>query len=227
MTNPASSPQWLPPYRATLLRQNGQQYYVNDRGDRLPSVTSILNVTRPLEQREALANWRSRIGVEAAAQISSKASRRGSGTHRQIQQYLEGKPVTCSEAVEPYWQSFQPLLETLEAVRLVEGCVVHNDLGYGGKVDCVATYQGIPCVCEWKTADRPKGSRDRLYDYPLQLAAYCGAVNHTYEAFGLNLTHGLLVVGIAHQAAEVFWFEPPDLATYWNAWQQRVVDYYQ
>jgi len=84
------------------VRVQGKQYYVDPEGQRLPSVTTILNATRSQAQRQALHNWRQRVGVEAAAQISSTASRRGTGTHKQIQRYLQGQSPACSATVRPY-----------------------------------------------------------------------------------------------------------------------------
>ena len=34
------------------------------------------------------------------------------------------------------------------------------------------------CLIDWKTSSKPKPSIGDLYDYPLQTAAYLGAVNH-------------------------------------------------
>lgn len=220
-----TAPSKLPRYAASIVRQQGRQWIIRNDGDRLPSVTTILNATRSVEQLEALAAWRQQVGAAEAAKIASTASRRGTGTHRQIQRFLEGHPVDCPPTIRPYWDSFLPLLQTLQTIHLVEGYVFHDDLHYAGQVDCIATYQGIPCVCEWKTADRPKGAIERLYDYPLQLAAYCGAVNATYAEYNLNITHALLVVGIPHRPAEIFWFSPAQLAAYWQQWHQRLNAY--
>jgi genome maintenance exonuclease 1 len=112
-------------------------------------------------------------------------------------------------------------------VRLIESPVLHYDLNYAGVVDCVASYQGIPCVCEWKTADKPKGSIERLFDYPLQLTAYLGAVNLAYQNYGVKLEHALLVVAIPEMPAEVFWFEPEAIKDYWEEWEKRVAQYWQ
>jgi ATP-dependent exoDNAse (exonuclease V) beta subunit len=212
----------LPQYHVKQVRSQGKSYYVDDRGQQLPSVTTILNATRSAEQWERLANWKQRVGAEEAQRISSTASRRGTGTHRQIQRYLRGEGVQCSETVKPYWQSVEPILQKIDTVRLVEGTVFHYELGYAGQVDCVASYQGIPCVCEWKTADRPKESVDRLYDYPLQLAAYWGAVNQFYQDHDLNLAHALLVVAVPEMPAEVFWFDSAAIQPYWQQWEERV-----
>src|SRR4028118_848844 len=217
----------LPRSSAKQVRENGRQYYVDAKGEKLPSVTTILNATKPQEDRERLFNWRQRVGVAEANQISGAASRRGTGTHKQIQRYLEGKDSPCPEAIQPYWQSIEPLLQDVGNVRLVEGTVFNYDLGYAGIVDCVASFRGVPCICEWKTADKPKGSIQRLYDYPLQLAAYCSAVNQSYQAYDINLKHTLLAVAIPEMPAEVFWFEPEALQSSCKQWETRVVAFWK
>ncbi|MBD1862220.1 MULTISPECIES: PD-(D/E)XK nuclease family protein [Trichocoleus] len=219
--------QRLPHYTAKTVRENGKQYYVNAQGRRLPSVTTILNATKPQAHREALANWRDRVGAAEATRISGAASRRGTGTHKQIQRYLSGEAVVCSETVQPYWDSVAPVLQEIHQIRLVEGFVFHEDLGYAGQVDCVASYQGVPCVCEWKTADKPKQTIERLYDYPLQLVAYLGAANQLYQDHELNLAHGLLVVALPGLAAELFWFDSEALSAYWQEWEARVAEFWR
>lgn len=221
---PLSSGGLLPRYQAKQVKEAGKQYYVSAAGARLPSVTTILNATKPPEDWDRLMNWKQRVGVEQAAQITQTASRRGTGTHRHIQRYLEGKAVSCPESIRPYWDSVQPVLTSVEAVRLVEGIVVHDDLGYGGIVDCVASYEGVPCICEWKTANKPKRSLDHLYDYPLQIAAYWGAVNRLYD---LDIQHALLAIALPDLPAEVFWFEQDAIAHYWQQWETRVKTYWR
>lgn len=217
----------LPIYRASQVKQNGRQYYVDEQGYRLPSVSAILNATRSQEQREALARWQQRVGVEEAARITTTASRRGTGTHKQVQRYLQGEIITCPDNVRPYWESIKSVLQEVDDVRLVEGTVFHYDLGYAGKVDCVASYQGTPCLCEWKTADHPKHSLEHLNDYPLQLVAYWGAVNHSYRDYDVHLEHGMLAIAIPEMPAEVFWFDREVIDLYWQQWQERVAKFWR
>ena len=189
---------------------------------RYPSVTSVLNATKPQADRDALARWRSRVGYAEAGRISSQASRRGTQTHKQVKDFLLRDRAPDQAAISPYWQSVEPILQQIETVHLVESYVFHADLGYAGRVDCVARYQDTLCVLDWKTADRPKETVDRLRDSPLQLAAYCGAVNQTYAEQGIQLSHALVVVAVAHQPAELFWFDPDDVLDYWQQWTERL-----
>lgn len=219
--------QLLPCPQAKSVRENGNQYYFDAKGDRLPSVTTILNATKPQEDRDRLASWRQRVGATEANRVSGTASRRGTQTHKQIQRYLLGKDSPCPDASRPYWESIEPILQDIDAVRLIESPVFHYYLSYAGRVDCVASYKGVPCVCEWKTADKPKGVVERLYEYPLQLSAYLGAVNQYYQDYGVKLDHALLVVAIPGMPAEVFWFEPVAMTDYWQQWEQRVAEYWR
>lgn len=217
----------LPRLQLKSLRQNGKQYYVDARGVRLPSVSNILSATKPQADRDRLNNWRKRVGTEEANRVSSTASRRGTKTHKYIQRYLQGEEFICCDASLPYWESIKPVLENISLVRSIENPIAHYELGYAGIVDCVASYQGVPCVCEWKTADRPKGERARLFDFPLQLMAYLGAVNYSYQNLGVAIDCALLVVAIPNMPAEIFWFEPTEVNFYWQQWKERVNDYYK
>lgn len=219
--------QLLPLPSAKQVRQHGRQFYVDHHGTKLPSVTTILNATKPQIQREMLAKWRQQVGTVEANRIAGAASRRGTGTHKQIQRYLQGEDIPCPEPVEPYWESLKPVLQDIQDVKLIEGSVFHYNLSYAGKVDCVASYRGVPCVCEWKTADRPKGAVEYLHDYPLQLMAYLEAVNHYYQEYKLGLKHALLVIAIPEMPAEVFWFEPEAIKIHWREWEQRLSRFWQ
>jgi len=202
-------------------------YYVDAQGNRFPSVTTILNATKPQAERDRLNNWKSRVGIEEATHLSTNASRRGTQTHKQIERYLLGENPNCPDASRPYWDSIKPVIEEIDTVRLVEGSVFHHNMNYSGKVDCIASYKGIPCICEWKTADKPKGSIEGLYEHPLQLTAYLGAVNEYYQDYDIQLNHALLVVAIPTTEAEVFWFEPAAMQHYWEQWEKRVAEYWQ
>jgi len=219
--------QLLPRINGKSLRENGKQYYVDAQGNRFPSVTTILNATKPQEERDRLLNWKARVGTEEATRITTGASRRGTQTHKQIERFLLGENPVCPEGSVAYWESIKPVLEEVDTVKLVEGSVFHYKMSYSGKVDCVASYKGIPCVCEWKTADKPKGSIERLYEHPLQLTAYIGAVNECYQEYNIKVNHALLVVAIPEREAEIFWFEPEAMKEYWQQWEERVAQYWE
>ena len=53
---------------------NGKRFYATPDGNKLPSVTTILDKTKPPEKVKALQEWRNRVGVEKAQQITTEAA---------------------------------------------------------------------------------------------------------------------------------------------------------
>lgn len=198
--------------------KNGIGYLVDNRGVRLPGVTSIMQATKSPPQKAQLTHWRQKVGSYEANRIIQASKKRGTIIHELVSKHLMGQPYSCPDFVRPYWDNLLPILGNIDNIRLVEGNLFHYYLGYAGRVDCVANYLGIPCVIEFKSAERLKS----LYDEPLQTAAYCGAVNRQY---GLRLKNALVIVTTPDEA-DVTWFEPQEVKSNWDLWKQKVADFW-
>jgi genome maintenance exonuclease 1 len=53
---------------------NGRRLYATPDGNKLPSVTTILDATKSEESKKALQNWRNRVGHEQAQQLTTEAA---------------------------------------------------------------------------------------------------------------------------------------------------------
>ena len=84
MYNPKFDYQPIP--RVTI---EGRRYYATPDGNNLPSVTTILDKTKPPEKVEALNQWRRRVGAEKAQQITTEAANRGTRMHTYLEQYVK------------------------------------------------------------------------------------------------------------------------------------------
>ena len=82
----------------------------------MPSVTTILDRTKSEEKKQALANWKKRVGTEQAQQITTEAARRGT----RMVQYLEDYCIDGELK-----KSFQ--LYSLQANKMAE-IIVENGL---------------------------------------------------------------------------------------------------
>ena len=49
---------------------------------------TILDKTNPKEKREALANWKKRVGEQKAQEIVTEASGRGNSMHKYLEDYI-------------------------------------------------------------------------------------------------------------------------------------------
>ena len=74
-----------------LLREtiNGSRKYATPDGEKLPSVTTILDFTKSEESKQALQNWRKRVGTQKAQEITTEAAGRGTRMHKWIEDYIK------------------------------------------------------------------------------------------------------------------------------------------
>lgn len=210
-------------YQARTVRVNRRKVY-EINGYRFPGVTTILSATKSAEDRKALQQWRQRIGKEAAQTISTQASSAGTRLHKQIANFLLGMPTEIPADIEGYWQSILPILNDVEVTLLVEGAVWHPE-GYVGFPDAVISYQGQLCVCDWKTALKPK-KVEWIGDYLLQVAAYARAVEQVYAQTGIQIEMGLVAIALDQQPAQTFRLDLQALQCSWKGFRQRLDEYY-
>ncbi|BBD59408.1 hypothetical protein NIES2109_21920 [Nostoc sp. HK-01] len=208
---------------------NGQCYYQGNNGILLPAVTTVLKATQSPESLKALSHWRKKVGEAEANKIAANSRRRGNALHKLIKEYMPGySPQPDNSFIQPYWDSVQSVLEEIDDIQLVEQLIPNYIERYAAKVDLVARYQGVPHTIEWTTAGEPKGKIDRLYDKPLQLAAYTGAVNRYYRdrLFQSKIHYGLIVVALPDREAQIFRFNRTMLIDNWNNWLNRLKFFY-
>ena len=62
--------------KKSRLTEDGLRKYLID-GEKLPSVTSVIDFTKSIEDKAALANWRERTGVDLANKIPKRCSKKG------------------------------------------------------------------------------------------------------------------------------------------------------
>jgi hypothetical protein len=207
---------------------SSHRYVIGEQ--QVPSVTTILAATRPVETVEALAQWSERVGVETARRIRTQSTDRGTLLHQLAEQYFLGEPLDQAliAEVRPWWLSIEPVLQRIHDIQLMETPVYHALLNYAGTPDLVANFslgttnQRLTLV-DWKSADKEKRA-DWLGDYPIQLAAYCGALRQTHS---LRIEQALIVLAHPEGAAQVFCFDRQQLSTYWQAWLQRLQQFWQ
>jgi len=175
---------------------NGKRHYCLPDGTKVPSVTTILDKTKPQESRDALANWRKRVGEQRAQEITTEAAGRGTRMHSYLEHYVlqdDMKPLPTNPFAQPSWfMAAQVILEGLCHVDEywgVEVPVYYSGL-YAGTTDCVGVWKGQPAIMDFKQTNRPK-KREWIGDYFIQLAAYAAAHNNMH---GTNIRDGVILM---------------------------------
>ena len=77
---------------------DGKRHYVFDK-EKLPSVTTILDITQTAEKRESLRAWRERVGEDSAARIMDESATRGTAMHKILEKYVLGQGYLDETAV--------------------------------------------------------------------------------------------------------------------------------
>ena len=73
------------------LIQGKRHYDIDDTEQKkLPSVTTIISATQSEEKRQALANWKARLGAQAADRVRDIAALRGTAMHTFLEAYVRG-----------------------------------------------------------------------------------------------------------------------------------------
>lgn len=206
----------------------GKRLYATPDGHKVPSVTTILDKTKPAEAREALANWRKAVGEQKAQQITTEAASRGTRMHTYLEKHIKGE--TLPESVtNPYAQQSLDMARKVIAtgfpsINEVWGSEVplYFPELYAGTTDCVGLHSGDESILDFKQTNKPK-KIEWIDDYFLQLTAYALAHN---EIHGTNIRKGVILMCSKDYEYQEFILDPKDFDMWTDRWCARVEEYY-
>ncbi len=216
----------------------GKRHYCLPDGSKVPSVTTILDRTKPQEKRDALDRWKKSVGVERAQQITTEAANRGTRMHAYLEYYIASddmKPLPGNPFAHPSWfMAAEVILKGLCNVNEFWGSEVplyYSGL-YAGTTDCVGTWKGRPAILDFKQTNKPK-KREWIEDYFLQLAAYAQAHDHMH---GTEIDQGVILMAAQPKLMpdgtystpeyQEFTVEKDEFDHWKNEWNKRVELYY-
>ena len=107
----------------------GKRLYTLPDGSRVPSVTTILDRTKPQEKRDALENWRKRVGTAKAQEITTEAASRGTRMHKWLEDYVRNDREMGEPGTNPNSQQSHKM-----AQQIVEHGLKHVDEVWGIEV---------------------------------------------------------------------------------------------
>ena len=152
----------------SVTQKDGKRVYTLPDGTKLLSVTTVIG----LKSREKFFDWRKQVGEEEANRISRIASNKGTSVHKLCEDYLNNEPI--SEAMpdaKEMFRDIKPVLNRINNIHYQEQALWSNKLKLAGRVDCIAEFDGVLSVIDFKTSKRVK-QRDHILDYFWQECAY-------------------------------------------------------
>ena len=147
---------------------DGKRYYVTPSGSKLPSVTTVVGA----QKKQAIMEWRRRVGEEVANKISRQATSRGTNVHTLCEKYLNNEELgeMMPDAFEMF-KSLKPYLNRINNIHYQEVALWSEQLGLAGRVDCIGEFDGVLSVIDFKTSKKIK-TVEKVEDYWWQTTAY-------------------------------------------------------
>ena len=176
--------------QAKQVNENNYRYYKTPNGDKLPSITTILSKTKSDQSKQNLESWKSREG-DAAYHITELSKIYGTKTHKAIEDTLNNKiPNIESEMVSKHYNNLFPYLKNINNIKGIELILYSKILNVAGTSDCIAEYNGILSVIDYKTK-RKIQHEEYLEDAFIQATAYSIMFE---ELTGINIPQIVVLV---------------------------------
>ncbi len=149
-----------------------KRYYVTPEGNDYPSITTVLSP----RNKEGLMKWRKRVGEDVANYVARTAAHRGTKVHHMCEDFLNNNfdDEVHKKNFLPYvlFGQIKPVLMQKVNNIFAQECGLYSDkYKVAGRVDCIAEYNGIPSIVDFKTSTKERND-DWNESYYIQASAY-------------------------------------------------------
>lgn len=216
----------------------GKRLYVCPDGSKVPSVTTILDSTKPPEKIAALQAWRKSVGDKKAQEITAESAGRGTRMHKYLEDFVMSGQLS-TPGTNPYSKQSHLMASTIINQGLVNvNEIWGSEVGlyypelYAGTADAVGMHNNNQAIFDYKQTNKPK-KIEYIEDYFLQLTAYSLAHNKIH---GTNIKKGVILMCVKpDEIRPGVWGEPqyqefilsPADFSYWeNKWWDRVDQFF-
>jgi genome maintenance exonuclease 1 len=177
---------------------DGKRFYSTPDGKKLPSVTTVMSV----RSKQAIMEWRDRVGHQEANKISRSASSRGTKLHKMCEDYTLGKPITETMPIpKALFASVKPLIDKhLTDIWYQEQALYSLQLNMAGRCDLIAHWDGKLSIIDYKSSAKPK-KKDYILHYMAQECAYALMLE---ERIGVPVDQLVTVIGVEGGEPQVF-----------------------
>ncbi|MBK55927.1 MAG: hypothetical protein CMC84_01180 [Flavobacteriaceae bacterium] len=151
---------------------NRKRFYETPDGKLYPSITTVLNK----KKMQGISEWRKKVGEDVANYIARTAANRGTKVHHMCEDFLNNNfdeevhkknflPFTLFNQMKPI------LMQKVNNILAQEVSLFTNKYKVAGRVDCIAKYDGVPSIIDFKTSTKERND-DWNESYYIQASAY-------------------------------------------------------
>ena len=203
----------------------GRRHY-EITGEKLPSVTTILQATQSKEKQESLAKWKAKVGDNEAERVKNQAASRGTNMHLHLERYIDGKGhMDLTDEGQVAGDMAQTIIDKglcdMSEIWGSEVTLYYPGL-YAGATDLVGVFDYENSIVDFKQSNRPK-RKEWIEDYFLQLAAYAMAHNHVYNT---DITQGVILMCTPDRYFQKFQVKGSEFIKYQHKFLERIDLFY-
>ena len=174
-----------------VQNENGSHSYINNKGEVVPTVTTILDI---INEGEGLKIWANSLGLDGIRYMKAKSyyTTLGSAVHALIAHKLGGlelenidigeSSLELKRNIAILYKYFMQWAEQCKPKMLKNEYVVIGDR-YGGTIDAIFEQDGKIILGDFKT------SKYVFYDKFLQLGGYLNILEETKSKLYKKITH--------------------------------------
>lgn len=182
------------------IEENGKRFYVTPEGNRYPSVTTVTGH----KKKAFFAEWRKNNSEEA-----KRVSVRGTRFHSIVEKYLNNEEMDRKKinfADLFLFSQAESEIDKIDNIHLLETTLWSDTIELAGRVDCVAEYEGVLSVIDFKSASREKPAND-IKEYFMQATAY--AIMY-HERYGKPIDNVVIIMSSEDGMVNVYQRNPID-----------------
>jgi genome maintenance exonuclease 1 len=154
---------------ATTASNGKREYFIGDNS--YPSISTICSYRK----RKSIAEWRKRVGEEEANRVTRRATSSGTVLHSIVEDYLNNELDLTK-----YEDEFLPLMlfkqakamyKRIDNIHFQEAPLYSHEFGIAGRVDCIAEFDGVLSIIDFKTSLKEK-KKEWIESYFVQETGY-------------------------------------------------------
>lgn len=176
--------------------------YTTPKGKKYRSITTVLSAFG----KQAILEWRKRVGDSEADKISTKASTRGTNLHLVCEKYLlneytPSKLKTLMPNIKALFQQLKPELDkNIGKIYALEQALYSDELEIAGRVDCIAEWNGELSIIDFKTSSKFK-KESYILNYFMQCTAYAIMFE---ERTGKPIDKIVVAIAVENEKPQIF-----------------------
>jgi genome maintenance exonuclease 1 len=197
----------------------GHRWYIIPNGDLYPSITTLLG-SKP---KPHLDNWRKMLGEDKADKETKRCADRGTAVHLMVERFINNE--------DPFVDQTRENIKLFNQIRLIIKNKINNIqaqevplysevLKVAGRVDCIAEYDGVLSIIDFKTSNNNK-TESMIEDYLLQETFYALAF---YELTGKQVKQIVTIMTVERGIMPLVWIKP--INPYIIPLQKRIDEFY-